>query len=499
MPVPILLAGVPTPITFPFLHPLSPPSHPMQTTLRDAGATERELEVEAPAEELEDDLQQALQAQQKQADMKGFRKGKVPLSLIKKMYGQQLGLQVAQRAVQEAFEQEVEENEDAPDVLGRPEITELDYEPESDLHAVVRFGVRPEIELKDLSGEELPKLVPEVSAEDVEREELSLRKSEATLLPTDEAAGETDYIVFDLQELDTDSGTPIVGNKEEEQELFLDSPQVEGNPMLEALKDAVAGAHAGESVQFTIGHGQAHGGGGEHAHRFEVTLKDVKKRELPELTDEFVRDATDGEFESVEDFRAQIRERLAEAWQQRADEALQREIVQRMRELHPASVPPDVVETFLDSFVEDVKRRNDDELPEDFDETVFREKNRSEAQEQAHWMLLRDEVVDAYDLEATDADIDAFFEKQAAQTPELEADQLKRFYESQEEAMDQVRQQVLSEKVFDTLEEQFQINEKDRETFEQEMKARQPAAPTAEGAAPPEEADSGEDSPLIVT
>ncbi|PSQ69329.1 MAG: hypothetical protein BRD29_01875 [Bacteroidetes bacterium QH_2_67_10] len=205
------------------------------------------------------------------------------------------------------------------------------------------------------------------------------------------------------------------------------------------------------------------------------------------------------EFDSVENFRTQIRERLGEAAQQRADEALQREIVQRMRELHPAPVPPDVVEKFLDSFIEDVKRRNDDELPDDFDENVFREKNRSEAREQAHWMLLRDKVVDTYDLKATDEDLEAFFEKQAARTPELEADQLKRFYESQDEAMDQVRQQVLSEKVFDTLEEQFQINEKDREAFEQELKARQPAAASAEGAASAEADDASDDEPLIVT
>jgi hypothetical protein len=62
-----------------------------------------------------------------------------------------------------------------------------------------------------------------------------------------------------------------------------------------------------------------------------------------------------------------------------------------------------------------------------------------------------------------------------------------------------VRQQVLSEKVFDTLEEQFQINEKDRETFEQEMKARQPAAAPAEGAASAEADDASDDEPLIVT
>jgi trigger factor len=469
----------------------------MKTTLHDVSQTERELEIEAPAEELEDELGKALRAQRKQADMKGFRKGKVPLSLVKKMYGKQLGLQVAQRFVQEAFEEEVEESDEV-DVLGRPEITELDYEPDSDLRAVVRFGVRPQIELKDLSGEELPRLTHELDDEDVDREVESLQRSEATLLPTDGPAGEDDYIVFDLQELDAETDTPIVGKKDEEQELFLDSPQVEDDPMLGALKEAVVGASAGETVRFTFDHAQAHGGHeGAHAHRFEVALKDVKERELPDLTDEFIQDATDGEIESVEAFRTEIRERLEDAWQQRADEALQREIVQRMRELHPVPVPPSVVEGFLDSFAEDVKRQNDGELPEGFDENVFREKNRGEARDQAHWMLLRDRVVEQHELEADDEDLDAFFEEQATQMPELDAEQLRGFYQSQPQAMDQVRQQVLSKKVVDALTERFQIADKDLETFEEELKARR--APTAESAAPEEAKADAADEPLIVT
>ena len=475
----------------------------MKTTLHDVSDTERELEIQASAEELSDDLQQALSAQQKQADMKGFRKGKVPMSLVKKMYGEQLGMQVAQRFVQEAFEEEVEENDDL-DVLGRPELTELDYELEDDLRAVVHFGVRPEVELKDLEGEELSRLVSDVTDEDVEREAESLQKSEATLIPTSgEPASETSYVVFDLQEVDPETGSPIVGKKDEEQELFLDSAQIEDNPMLQELRNALVGATAGDTVEFTFSHAQAHEGhesGQPHAHRFQVELLDVKERELPELTDEFVREATDEEFESVEDFRAGIKERLEEAWQERSDEALQQEIVQRMRELHPVPVPPSVVEAFLDSFIEDVKRRNDDELPEGFDENVFREKNRSEAQNQAHWMILRDRVVEQYGLEVEDEDLDAFFEKQARQMPDLEAGQLRGFYQSQPEAMDQVRQQVLSQKVFDTLEEQFQITEKDRETFEKEMRQRQPAPATAEGAAPKEAgaAEENDDSPLVV-
>lgn len=472
----------------------------MQTTLQEVSPVERELEIRAGADELEADLNRALKAQRGQIDMKGFRKGKVPLSIIKKRFGPQVGLQVAQRFVQEAFEGEVAGNEERDEeVLGRPEITELDYEAGGDLRAVVRYGVRPPVELKDLSDEELTKLRHDVTEDEVEREIDNLRRSEATLIPTDEAASETDFVLFDIQEIDAETSTPVIGKKDEDQELFLDSPQVEQTPMLQELREAVVGAHAGETVRFSFSHAQAHGehsGGEAHAHRFEVALKDVKQRELPELDDAFIEDATEGEFESVEDFRTDLKQRLQEAWDQRGKEVFQGQTVERMRELHPVPVPPSVVERFLDSFVENVKQENEGELPEGFDEAVFRKQRRSEAQQQAHWMLLRDRLIETEELDAGDEDLGAFFEKQAARTPELEAGQLRNFYQSQPRLMEQVRQQVLTEKVFGTLEERFKIVEKDLDAFEEEMQAQQPGAPAE---APDEKEEAAEDdSPLIV-
>ena len=473
----------------------------MQTDLKELSPVERALEIHAPAEAVNPEMKRALRAQRSQVNMKGFRKGKAPLSLLKKMYGEALKVQVAEAFVQEAFEKEIM-GSDEIDVLGQPQMTELDYEIDGDLRAVVTFSVRPKVEIKDLSGEELSKLKHEATDEDVDESVERLRLREADLRPTDKGATKESFVRFDLQEVDAESGTPIIGQKDEDQSFFLDSPQIEQNPMLQELRSALLGAKAGDTVRFTFAHEKAHGehpAGEAHAHHFEAAVHDVKARELPELDDAFIEDVTEGEVETVEAFRAEARERIQRAWDERAQEILQGQIVERMLELHPLPIPPQVEEMFLDSFVEDVKQRNEGELPEGFDETHFRNQNRQEAHQQAHWMLVRDQVIEDEALEVTDEDTQAFFEKQAAREGgQISAEQLRQFYQSMPQLMGQVEQQVISQKVFDTLAERFRVVEKDRETFEREAEEERAAAGTATAVpAGQVAAASSEPSPII--
>lgn len=470
----------------------------MQTTLKEVSPVARELEIRATADELEPELNKVLRAQRSQVDMKGFRKGKVPLSLVKKMYGEALSLQVAEKFVQDAFEEEVDGNDEI-DVLGQPQMTDLDYQPDGDLRAVIAFGVRPEVELKDLSGEEVARLKHEVTDEEVEKEIERLRRREADLRPTEEGATEESFVVFDMQELDGESGAPIVGKKDEDQSFFLDSPQVQQNPMLSELRDELLGAKPGDTVRFTFEHDQAHGGhaGGEaHAHHFQADVKEVKARELPEVDDAFIEEATDGAVETVDAFRSEVRRRLQQSWDERSRELLQGQITRRMLELHPVPVPDQVVEMYLDSFVEDVKQRNDGDLPQGFDETHFRGQNRREAEQQAHWMLVRDQVIEENAIEATDDDLQAFFEEQAEGEPQLSAGQLRQFYQSMPDMMGQIEQQVLSRKVYAVLAERFTVTEKDREAFDRDVEQQRAAQqPPAEAGAGASEEPSGADEP----
>ena len=450
----------------------------MDTTLSEASPVEYELDLHATADDLKPKLKEALKAQRKNMDVQGFRKGKVPLGLVKKMHGEAIGYRVAEQFVQEVFEEEVEENDDI-EPLGQPELIDLDYELDEDLHATIRFGVRPQVELQDLSSVAIPMLDPEVTDEDVEQEIERLQKEEADLLPLeDEPAEDTDYVNIDLQRIDPQTDTPIIGDKDEDLTFFLDDERLK-----EELRDALVGKQAGATFRVELpqehpaheheGHGHQHEHGDEDDRLYEVTVNDVKRRDLPPLDDEFVRRVSEGEFNDIDNLRADIRERLQEAWDERAREMVQGEVIDKMLELHPVPVPESVIEGYLDSFVKQVEEENDGELPDDFDEEHFRQRNRRDAEKQGRWMLIRDQIIEEEGLEVSDEEIQAFFAEQSDGEDEVSTQQIQQFRRSMPQMIEQVEQQILSDKVYDLLLDRLDVQSKSREEFEKEMQEQQ--------------------------
>lgn len=444
----------------------------MQTEIKEISSVEYELTLHVPAEELQPELDRLLRQIRARVQLKGFRPGKAPLSLVKKLYGDEVALELAERKIREALEKAVLEP-GTYKVIGRPRVLRLDYKPDADLHAVLRFGVRPEFELKPLDQETIPRLVHQVTDEEVEEAIKRLQKEEAELvdLPADTPLGAEDYAVVDLQRLDEATGTPIIGEKEEGVSFFLDDPRLR-----EELRQALLGKKAGETVRVDLPHGDEEAGEPAHTHRYEVRVRETKRRELPALDAEFIQKISRGQVSDEAGLRELVRKELQARWDQESRELLEQEIMHRLLTLHPIPVPESAVEMVLDEFVEDVRQRNNGRLPEDFDETAFRHANRALAEQQARWKFIFDKVVETFGIEVTEEDIQAFFEKQADPESGLSAEQLRQFYESVPGLMDQVRSRLLHQKVFDTLAERFKLEDLDREAYIERLKTQRESA-----------------------
>ncbi|MEX1055594.1 MAG: trigger factor, partial [Rhodothermales bacterium] len=346
-------------------------------------------------------------------------------------------------------------------LLGQPVLTELEYEMDSNLRAVVRFGIRPEVELRDVSSEVLSRLKHDVSEEDVEKQLARIKSENADLVPIeDEPIDENFQAIIDLQRIDEESGSPIIGEREEGVQFFLDDERLH-----DELRDGLLGKKAGDVFRVDLPHGHEDH---VHMHRYEVTIKETKRRELQELDDAFVEELTKNRLHSVEELRDDLRKNLVEAWKQQSQEILDGRIVDRMLDLHKIPVPQSAVEVFLDSFVEDVRRRNEGKLPAHFDEEAFRKANQGEAERQAKWMLIRDAFIEQEALKVSDEDLDTYFENAAKENEKLSKDLLRQYYQSLN-MIDRVKQQILSRKVFDRLAELFTIEEKDVDDLEKEV------------------------------
>jgi trigger factor len=440
----------------------------MHTEIKEISSVEYELTLHIPAQDLQPELDRLLRQLRNRVQLRGFRPGKAPLSLIKQRYGDEIALELAERKIREALETAVLEP-GTYRVVGRPRILRLNYKPDADLHAVLRFGVRPQFDLKPLDQETLPRLVHQVTDEEVDEAIHRLRKEEATLvdLPQDAGLAADDFATVDLQRLDDTTGMPIIGEKEEGISFFLDDPRLKAE-----LRQALLGKKAGDTLRVELPHGGEEEKAHIHTHRYEVRVREAKRRELPALDAAFIEKVTRGAAQDEAGLRELVRRELQARWDRQARELLEQEIMDRMLALHPIPVPESAVEMVLDQFVEDVRQRNRGRLPEGFDETAFRHANRALAEQEARWMFLFEKVVETFQLRVTDEDLDAFFTEQATADSSFNADALRQFYASVPGLMDQVRSRLLTRKVFDTLSTQFRLEDLDHRAYLEQLKKR---------------------------
>ncbi|MDA1029183.1 MAG: trigger factor [Bacteroidetes bacterium] len=430
----------------------------MQTEIKKITDVEYDLEIIAAAADLATEIDESINKQKSRTTMKGFRAGKVPTAMVRKMYGKSLAYGIAEETVQRTFKAEILDNKNY-DVLGQPVITDIEYEFEGDLKAVVRFGVRPTFGLENLSKAKVFRLVHEVTDVDVQKEIEILLGQHAELTTVDGPAKADSYVMVDMQRLD-EKGKKPQGEVQKDVPFLLSDEN-----LIPELKKAVTGMKVGKSAKVTFpgmkGHDDRH---------YEVTLTEVKRRDLPELDDEMVKKVTNDQVENAVALRSQIREQLISGWDQRSNELFQTDVIEKLIELHDFEVPNSVIEMYLEAFLKDAADKNKSKkLAPGFDVEGFKNSRRAQADSQARWMFIRDVIIADQAIEVTEDDHEAHFAKMAAQGG-FGADMMKTYYKSMPQLMDQMEQGIVSEKVFAFLGENLKVIDKDKDAYEKEMK-----------------------------
>jgi trigger factor len=260
--------------------------------------TRVKLTVEVPFEELRPTIDAAYKKIGQQMTVPGFRKGKVPAPVIDQRVGRDVVLgEAVNDALPGFYIQALQENNIVP--LGQPELDLGEVEDGVDLNFTAELDVKPQITLPDYTGIEAEVPAIDVADEQVDEQIEALRVRFGTLTPVDRAAADGDFVTIDLSA--SKDGEPI-----EEAQATGMSYQVGRATMLEGLDDALVGLSAGDDATF-----QSTLVGGAYKDQtvdVAVTVTAVKEQELPELDDEFAQTAS--EFDSVDELRADIGERL---------------------------------------------------------------------------------------------------------------------------------------------------------------------------------------------
>lgn len=346
----------------------------------DVGPCRKRLTVEVPQPAVEAETRRIVGDFKRRAKVPGFRKGKVPMELVRQRYEREIDQEVVDRLVPRYWHQAEAEGE--LDLLMPPQIEQVDHDPGVSLKFTATVEVRPKIELGELGDIELPE--PEVEPEEGEVEKTieDLRRQVADWIPAGREAARGDRVRGSLLLLDDEQDSPT------EQPVDF---EVGDEQVWEELSLAAVGARPEGVVEFGRREGPD-----VPERRYKLTVEAVEERELPELNDELA--AKMGKFETLDAMREAVVEQLRAGKSRERRLARERALLDEMRQRHPLELPDGVVqqevENMLRTYADEMARRGIDLEKAEFDWQALAERERPNAEKRVHSRLLLDAAVD---------------------------------------------------------------------------------------------------------
>ena len=378
----------------------------MKTEVTELPESRVRIDASVAPEDVRRHLDRAAKQLGSELRVPGFRKGKVPAQMVLQRVGREALLEQALRdALPEWYERAVLEA--GVSTVGDPklDVSELPAEGEP-LELSIEIGVRPEAKLGDYKGVEVARAEPDVPEDAVQAELERLREGLSSLNPVEREAAEGDFLLIDYKGFV--DGEPFEGGEGKDQLIELGS-----GSLVEGFEEALSGASAGDErevkVTFPDDYRAEHLAGKDA--RFEVAVREVREKRLPELDDEFALQAS--EFDTVDELRADITEKLRTAAEGRSEEQFREAAV----EAAVANAEVEVPEELASARAEELYHRFEHRLshqgidPEMF--TQMQGKSREELVEnvkpEAVESLRREAVLiaiaDAEDIEVSDDDL----------------------------------------------------------------------------------------------
>lgn len=370
---------------------------------------EATLKITAPAAEVNAGYKKAVQKIADQANIPGFRKGKAPRAIIEMHYGKEAVKQeafeiVANKAYSEALDQE----KLIP--VSDPKVEESTFEEGKDMELTIKVTLKPEPELGEYKGLHVEKKEVEVTDEQVDAQIKDMMGRDAKMVVAEEGAviEKGDFAIIDFA--GTVDGEPFGGGEGKGYPL-----EVGSNSFIPGFEDQLVGLSKGDSTDVEVTFPEDYfvkDLAGKEA-IFKVNIQDVKRKELPELNDEYVASKTD--FKTVEELRANYKERMQKAAEANAKAEYEHELIDLAVANAKFSVPEIMIEDKISQMVEEMKmslesRKMSLDMYMQYtglDMAKIRENQRPVAEENVKTDLVLDAIAKAEDIQVDMADVDA--------------------------------------------------------------------------------------------
>jgi len=448
----------------------------MQVSLETLSGLERRMTIEVPAETIESQVQSRLKEAAKNFQMKGFRKGKVPVKVIKDRFGAGVRQEVLGEVMSNSWVEAVTQEQVKP--AGQPRIEPTNLEEGKNLEFTATFEVYPEIDLQDFSGITIEKKSAEIADADIDKMIETLREQRKTYKEVERASQDEDQVNLDFT--GTIDGEEFEGGKAKGTNLVLGSKR-----MIPGFEEGLVGLSAGDEKTLSLTFPEDYHNkdlAGKEA-EFAVKVNSVSEATLPELDDEFFAsfDVAEGGLEA---FRKEVATNMARELKNAAKNNIKNQVIEGLLKIHEVTVPSALTANEINALRQQAMQQfgggqniDPSMLPDD----LFKE----QAERRVALSLIMNEIVNKNELKPDPDDVRTLIEEMA-ESYEKPEDVVKWYY-SDKEQLANVEAMALEESVIDLVVNAAQVTESNV-SYEEALKP--PANPAEEQA---QEADSATD------
>ncbi|GMV52805.1 MAG: trigger factor [Flavobacteriales bacterium] len=403
----------------------------MERTTNVLAGCKRQVQIHLEPDDLKPHYQHAYQAAQAEITMKGFRKGKVPISVIRQTMGRQIETDALETIADSEFRKYAKD--EAVPVVGTPALVDIRKESDA-VTFVIEYEILPEINLGEYRNIEVDKPVREATDADVQREIEYLRMKAATFQPAEQITDTQFVATISMNEVDKETSMPIIGAETTETKVYLDDDSVDMH-----LRNSLHNGTVGTVFTYVAETADPNA----QPPSYRVTITDIQKVVPADFTDEFVEQITENHIHTTEELKADIRRQIQAYFDQMARQSVENQIVDKLVLAHDFDVPESLTHAVIHQLFDDFKKRNEgDPRLEKLTAHDLEHELRDPAVRIAKWELIRQQIIAKEGITLTKEDIDS-----AAERTGLPVDQLNLLMARSESFADR----LLSEKAMDTL------------------------------------------------
>ncbi len=421
----------------------------MSFTVEQLENNRAKLTITVPAEDFGKALVAAYNKQKNKINISGFRKGKVPMAIIEKMYGPEIFYdEAANKVINESYPEAYDECE--LEIVSRPEIDVTQIEKGKDFIYTATVDLKPEVKLGTYKGIEVEKIDTTVSGLEVDEEIDRVRRQNARKIDvTDRAAKDGDITNINFEGFV--DGVAFEGGKGENYSLTLGSKS-----FIPGFEDQIVGHEIGEEFDVNVTfpedyHSEDLKG---KAAVFKCKLNSLQEEQLPELDDEYVSDISDAE--TVDAYKENIRKQLEEKKEKQAKNKTENAAIEKLMETSEMDIPASMIEGQQESMLNEFKQQlsmqgmSFDMYSQytGLNEETMLEQVKPEAEKRVKSRLVLEAVAKAENIEVTDEDLDKKLEEMAAMYG-IEVDKFKGYIGDKER--ESIKKDIAVEKAADFI------------------------------------------------